>query len=133
MKCVLCEKEIDWEHHLFPLPYLMYDLTLIERFCPNCWNRIWAEWYEYPDSSDYYDLTYAYPTNEYIISKYKGNALVAKIERGTIVEELKRIFPRGAWSTNILGDKKPKLPKTPPLKTIDMALVEGKKKHWWRN
>jgi len=106
-KCILCEKKIDWEHHLPPLPYVMFDNTLIDRYCPDCWNRIWAEWYEYPYDTEYYELTYTSPSAEYIIGKYKGNDLVAKIEREMIVEE-------------------PKLPKTSPLKTL-----WGKKKHWW--
>jgi hypothetical protein len=106
-KCVLCEKDIDWEHHLFPLPYVMYDLTLIERFCPTCWDRIWAEWYRYYDDTEFYDLTYEYPTDEYIIAKYKGNDLVAKIER----ESPTRKVP-GSW-TKPIKNKKPK------------------KKHWW--
>ena len=100
-KCILCKKNIDWKHHGFPLAYLLYDPSLIERFCPTCWDRIWAEWYEYPENSEHYNLTYEYPSDEYIISKYKGNDLVSKIKKA-------RIFSEGAWSTNILGDKKPK-------------------------
>jgi len=57
------------------------DITLMERFCPDCWDRIWAEWYEYSDDGDYYDLVYEFPSDEYIISKYKGNDLVCKLER----------------------------------------------------
>lgn len=92
MKCKLCEKDISWKHHLPPLPYLVgFDSTLQERFCPDCWNRIWAEWYySTGDESWDYDLSYDTPTDEYIISKYKGNDLIGTIEKDIIVEEPKK-------------------------------------------
>jgi hypothetical protein len=100
MKCLLCEKKINWEHHLPPLPYL-----IVEKYCPDCWNRIWAEWYEYPDDSDYYDLCYASPSDEYIIKTYKGNDLVAKLEKNK--------------------------PKYDPEVTCTLGESDKKKKHWW--
>ena len=73
-KCILCEKKIDWGHHLPPLPSLLFTCDIQKKYCPKCWNRIWTEWYEYDSWGDL--CPEGCVTDKYIIAKYKGNDLV---------------------------------------------------------
>jgi len=87
MKCILCGNEISWEHACNPMPYLQgYDNNIIKRYCLKCWNRIWAEWYIYGDDGIMDLRTDAIPGTEYILAKYKGNNLVAKMEGVSFAE-----------------------------------------------